>query len=94
MNLSEGLKSLKSKRLPKQLRELKNTDYGMSFNIRPSDQLTAFMADEERPTRGTFTLDDPACVHVLTCGKEFHGQIASFDRSKSMTTLGPILAHF
>ena len=94
VNLSEGLKSLKSKRLPKQLRELKNTDYGMSFNIRPSDQLTAFMADEERPTRGTFTLDDPACVHVLTCGKEFNGQIASFDRSKSLITLGPILAQF
>ena len=94
VNLSEGLKSLKSKRLPKQLRELKNTDYGMSFNNRPSDQLTAFMADEERPTRGTFTLGDPACVHILMCGKEFHGQIASFDRSKSLTMLGPILAQF
>ena len=52
------------------------------------------MADEERPTRGTFTLDDPACVRILTCGKEFHGQIASFDRCKNLTTLGPILAQF
>ena len=94
VNLSEGLKSLKSKRLPKQLRELKNTDYGMSFNIRPSDQLTAFMADEERPTRATLTLDDPACVRILTCGKEFHGQIANFDRCKNLTTLRPILAQF
>ena len=94
VNLSEGLKSLKSKRLPKQLRELKNTEFGMNFNIRPTDQLTAFMADEERPARGTFTLDDASCVHILTCGKEFLGQIASFDRCKNMVTLGPILSKF
>ena len=76
VNLSEGLKSLKSKRLPKQLRELKNTEFGMNFNIRPTDQLTA--RNWENPTRvcegwlAAFSWPDNlkesrGCCFVLVC---------------------------